>query len=245
MVGHHGETIAGLLQPGFHSGTVPKLHAKIRRKGEGDHGKLHAAVHQVEHAVTLFADRELVASIERFPRWKHGDLSVASVSIGSNRLGIDLALEGHDAKATIHFEEQSGFIVASVPRRGFLDALDDEGRAIFELALTGFYKRASVDLVREQIEALLEDAPYDIADEGLVVWPKGSFETEVVYDLLSKADRLEPRVRGAIDKPKALDACKLRFRDQKVEWRRWVAAWDAETVAPIPTIPSLLRSRTR
>ena len=29
-IGPHGETLAGLLQPGFHSGTVPKLYARLR-----------------------------------------------------------------------------------------------------------------------------------------------------------------------------------------------------------------------
>src|SRR5262249_37453245 len=31
MVGHHGETVRGLLRLGFHSGTVPKLYRKLRR----------------------------------------------------------------------------------------------------------------------------------------------------------------------------------------------------------------------
>src|SRR5262249_58981978 len=31
MVGSHGETLARLLRPGFHSGTLPKLHAKLRK----------------------------------------------------------------------------------------------------------------------------------------------------------------------------------------------------------------------
>ena len=30
-IGHHGETLAGLLRPGLHSGTLPKLFAKLRR----------------------------------------------------------------------------------------------------------------------------------------------------------------------------------------------------------------------
>ena len=34
--------------------------------------------------------------------------------------------------------------------------------------------------------------PYDIADEGLVVWPEPGYRTELVYDL-----RKETRFRGA------------------------------------------------
>ena len=29
-IGSHGETVRGLLQPGFHSGTVPRLYARLR-----------------------------------------------------------------------------------------------------------------------------------------------------------------------------------------------------------------------
>ena len=31
IIGHHGETMARLLRPGFHSGTLPKRFAKLRR----------------------------------------------------------------------------------------------------------------------------------------------------------------------------------------------------------------------
>ena len=31
VIGHHGETMLRLLKPGFHSGTLPKLFAKLRR----------------------------------------------------------------------------------------------------------------------------------------------------------------------------------------------------------------------
>ena len=34
MVGSHGETVLRLLRPGFHSGTLPKLYAKLRRARE-------------------------------------------------------------------------------------------------------------------------------------------------------------------------------------------------------------------
>src|SRR5262249_35516146 len=32
-IGAHGETVRGLLQPGFHSGTVPRLYARLRPAG--------------------------------------------------------------------------------------------------------------------------------------------------------------------------------------------------------------------
>ena len=53
---------------------------------------------------------------------------------------------------------------------------------LFENALGGLYQLAGVDLVREQLTAVLgEKAHYDIADEGLVIWPGEGYRTEVVY----------------------------------------------------------------
>ncbi|HQW51319.1 MAG TPA: hypothetical protein PL082_04625, partial [Tepidiformaceae bacterium] len=78
--------------------------------------------------------------------------------------------------AWLHFEEQSGWLVASVGEPGFFAVLSPEQRAIMETVLSGLYKLAAVDLVREQIEALIgEGARYDIADEGLIVWPEEGF----------------------------------------------------------------------
>src|SRR5262249_44410458 len=55
LVGSHGETALRLLKPGFHSGTVPKLYAKLRRaerKGQlAAAHKCHEGLHHVEEDV--------------------------------------------------------------------------------------------------------------------------------------------------------------------------------------------------
>ena len=100
---------------------------------------------------------------------------------------------------------------------------------IFENALGGLYQRAGVDLVREQIEAALAAAfgerLYDIADEGLVVWPDEGYATELVYSL--DAPRMTARVRGAppAKPPPDLDRAAILFRAQPITWTSWVAAW--------------------
>src|SRR5258707_15273574 len=56
VIGHHGETMLRLMKPGFHSGTLPKLFAKIRqaerqaqRTGEwAASRKYRATLHHVE-----------------------------------------------------------------------------------------------------------------------------------------------------------------------------------------------------
>jgi hypothetical protein len=97
-----------------------------------------------------------------------------------------------------------------------------------ENALAGLYAKAGVELVREQIEARIGDAmPYDIADEGLVLWPNGDYRSEVVYPLAGHGASL-PTVRGTpITAPFAsLDRDALRFSSVAIEQASWREAWE-------------------
>lgn len=258
-IGHHGETVGTLMRPGFHSGTVPKLYAKIRkaaRKAELEEslGKEHAhgsirglqeTLDEVKEAVRRAVDREVSDLLAACPRFALGKVSVKNIELGSNRMRVELACEPFSkAACVITFEEQSGLLVASVPEPGFVDVLPQpDARALFENALAGFYRIAGVDLVREQIRAALgSDVSYDVADEGLVVWPDEHYRTELVYrlDAGMSGPVVEPVVRGDAPKnqPKPLDLRKVLFRDQHVSWNDWVAAWreDRPASEPIPRV---------
>ena len=75
IVGHHGETLSRLLRPGFHSGTLPKLFAKLRKserralEGGRDQGmhRHREALHHVEHEIRRFLERDFVALLQREP----------------------------------------------------------------------------------------------------------------------------------------------------------------------------------
>jgi hypothetical protein len=229
-IGHHGETMGGLLRPGIHSGTLPKLWAKLRRaarKGDGSVEKHRQAMREIEEAVERFVDRELSGLLAESDRWK-GRVHVSRVALASNRVRVEMQRSGHDGSdeiCALAFEEQSGWLLAGVAHAGWAGALEGEERVIFENALGGLYHRAAVDLVREQIAAALpETSRYDIADEGLVVWP-GGFATELVYDLSKPT--LTAHVRGDLpaDPPPAIDRSSILFREHGIRWADWVDAW--------------------
>src|SRR5262249_62382289 len=97
-------------------------------------------------------------------------------------------------------------------------------------------KKAGVDLIGEQIEACFapERPPYAITDEGFVVWPGKSYETEAVYDL-SERPLLHPRiVQGGIADLPLLDARRLLFSLQPVTWQAWVDAWERDQRGEAP-----------
>jgi hypothetical protein len=285
-IGHHGETMAGLLKPGFHSGTIPKLTAKIRRAARAHAEKLAELQTQrleIEEAIERFVARELTSLLARAPQWKGGPVEVAHVELGGNRVLVTLtaprlapagaagaagaagehATSGAHAAgdACIAFEEQSGFIVAGLAQAGFVDALDDAQRSVFEAALAGLYARGAVDLVREQIESELARLskndvapPYDIADDGLIVWPGGDYVSEIVY-ALDGDDVLPYVLRGAGggdagerrgEPRKPLRADRLMFARQTPTWRAWSDAWATDDAARSPLgadAPSLLPPR--
>jgi hypothetical protein len=248
-IGHHGETMVALMKPGLHSGTLPKLYAKLRRatrKGSPAAERHKEALAEVAEAVERFADREMAALLRGSARWKGGRVHVAGVSLAGNRVKVRLGRDG-GAPCVIAFEEQSGWLVGSVAERGWTADLAAEDRIIFENALAGLYQLAGVDLVREQIEAALPRAapsagapPYDVSDEGLVVWPDGSYKTEIVYRL--DAPHIPATVRGAPPDapPPDLDRAALLFREQPIPWAAWVAAWSDAPPARVVKGASLL-----
>ncbi len=259
-IGHHGETMAGLLKPGFHSGTIPKTYAKLRRatwRGGRRVLEHREALHHVEEAIRRFVERELITLLQESPRWTP-HVEVGHIEIASNRVRIGLVCEslqgGRDASASakIAFEEQSGWLLGSVAQLGWIAKLDEAQRLVLENGLAGFYKMAAVDIVRERLEAELRGADgdaatpaYDVSEEGVVVWPDGGYKTEIVYRLDGRAT-LTPIVRGGdvtTYAPRTIDAKRILFRDERIEWKRWADAWGdaAEGHAPrILTGPSLL-----
>jgi hypothetical protein len=255
--GHHGETMVQLLKPGFHSGTIPKLFGKMRSAAWKDDeravAKHRAALHHVEEAIHTFVDRELVSMLNEAPAFRVTDVAVAHVANGSNRVLVDLACPtiGPDP-ARIAFEHQSGWIVASIPVRGWLEQLDDDQRRIFEIALAGFYRRSGVDLIREQLEHVLGDGrpppPYDVSDEGLVAWPGEDYRTEVIYDL--RATNPAPRMRGApwSGELPTLGGRHALYHREALSWTVWTTVWEqlarGEPPMQIVVGPSLLHRPT-
>jgi hypothetical protein len=282
IVGHHGETMSALMKPGFHSGTLPKLYAKLRaaaRRSEGEqtspalalvtsqklgkgaqqraettrHG-FQESLRDVEEAVRRFVERELAALLEASPRFPFGQVAVQGVELGSNRVLVRIACESVSMEpCELAFEEQSGLLVASIPSAGFIDALGagaagdkdtSEARVLVENAIAGLYKLAGVDLVREQIEAALGGCPpYDIADEGLIVWPGAGYRTEVIYELdPDERGTIAPTIRGEplAEPPPKLDPAKLFYGRQRITWRAWLSAWATGMPGVVPT-PRLIQ----
>jgi hypothetical protein len=247
-IGHHGETMVRLMRPGFHSGTLPKLFAKLRRaerraerRGTWKTARrLRETLHHVETSIGHFAERELVAFLKASKGWAAAPVELVAVEAGSNCVRVRLS--GPSANDAIYqrddpsvleldFEQQGGRLLAHIARPGWLAHLSPDQTAVFVTALLGCYHKAGVDLVREQIEAAFAPAclPYELDHEALRLWPGSDFDVEVRYDL-GEEPLLHPR--GADGRPAAalpiLATRQIIFSGQAVTWEDWVAAWDRD-----------------
>ena len=251
--GSHGEAMGRMLRPGFHSGTLPKLFGKLRRatwkNDDQAVARAREGIHHAEESLWRFADRQLVSMLNQSFLFRASDVAVHHVEATASRVRIELVCPSvGEGIAAIVFEEQSGWLVASVPERGWFDAVTAAERPVLEIALTGFYKRSAIDLVHEQLARVLADGGltsvvYDLTDERLSVWPSAGFEVEIVYDLRTPA--LTSTVRGTYDGPvPRLAGTHAIFAHEPVATEAWFTTWErlALGMEPAPLLkgPPLL-----
>ncbi len=244
IVGHHGETVLRLMRPGLHSGTVPKLYARLRHGRGRSPRKQYEALHHLRDRLRQFVERNLFAVLAGSKSWADEiKIAVGETKIGINRIRLELC--GPGSSVFVDFEEHAGWLVAGLSFPGaesatWLARLSPEQTTAFRDALAGFYKLAGVELVREQIETLLPpDVAYDVSAEGLVVWPASGGES--VYDL-RKDPELLPRSHGASPLP-PLTTEALLYSATPIYWTDWVQTWqlDHDGKGHAPLLPPRIR----
>jgi len=237
MIGHHGETLVRLLRPGLHSGTIPKLYAKLReaertahRGGDWKPARKHReALYLVKKSLRHFVDRELVFLLNQSPRWQPLRLAAGKIDLGTNCIRIELECrELTGANLELAFEIHAGWLVAGIAEPGWLNQLAEAQRQALLTALAGLYKLAGVDLVREQMETVLgtDALSYTIEEDGLRV--RAGADTEVVYDLRN-GPVIQPQTPAGVvckDRP-VVPAEQLLFKRVSVTWPAWVQTWDS------------------
>ncbi len=242
-VGSHGETVARLLRPGFHSGTLPKLFRKMRRLEHQNasfkrFSARRAGREQLEHietAIRNFVDRELIRLLELCPAWKGTELKCGHIRAASNSFSIDIECHAiGEAPLRLLFQEQSHWVAASVPEAGWLRFASADQLRSFQNALVGFYRKSGIDLVREQVEQnFLHQHPYDINSEGLVVWPDANFSNELTVSV----DREGPLRASPVAAANAAgilttERSQVLFWESVTTWSEWNTLWSGESAWP-------------
>lgn len=249
LVGSHGETFIRLMKPGFHSGTLPKLFAKLRRVDRHRVSDVHSLarskyldqLHHVQVNVQHFVEREFVQLLELCKDWPQRELKITRLRMASNSVSLEIAcLELAPNPFVLIFEEQSGWLVTTTSALGWVSLIPERDQQILWRALIGFYRLAGVDLVREQIAATFASnvVPYDVSEAGLLVWPDGKYEEEAVYNL-SQGPLIRPyprQVASRFSLP-VVNAESLIFALTPLPWKTWQEQWDESATSRQPVLP--------
>jgi hypothetical protein len=219
--------MARLLRPGLHSGTVPKLFAKFRRRNLEHTADAAAVTHHlqacehVEQAVERFIEREFIFLLNQHPAWSTTPLELSKVRIGPTRISIAIACPARgDANAELFFEHRCGWILAGIEQPAWIATLPSDQARLFNAALLGLYKIAGVQLVKEQIEQLVGSPAraFDVSRESLIVWTDANFATSQIHPLVFDD--------GVV--PPTSIAHELLLKFKTISWEDWLNQWNAQ-----------------
>jgi hypothetical protein len=148
-LGPHGETLPRLLRWGFHSGTLPKLYAALRRalrRGRrAAFRRRQEELHHLDGAVRAFVERELLNLLQLSRGWKGRAVAVSRIRLGCNSIRIELAATADAPPGlTLDFEECAGRLAARWHGE-WLSTLPSEQRDALLLGLAGMLRLAKID----------------------------------------------------------------------------------------------------
>lgn len=224
-VGPYGETVQQLLKPGFHSGTLPKLFAQLRKAERAalETGAwrparaVRARLGAVEESLRRFVARDVLALLHLSPEWHARPLSVGDVALASNLVRVELRHAGHpQASLRLAIAEERGLLAARVEEPDWLSRLTPPEARTLDRAIAGMYKLAGVDVVHAPVEA-------PPADGGAT----SPAPPAVVADGYAAVDRNGQALPGAGAAPAA-------FGRVPLTWAQWVEWW----LPVLPTRPA-------
>src|SRR5262249_42658908 len=148
-----------------------------------------ATLYEIEKALRLFLQRELLMLLRQSHSWPNHPLNVAGIALASNRIGIELDHnEFPQTPLRGEFALEAGWLVAGITDPAWLARISATQFRALTRALGGLYKLTGAELVREQIVLNLpaQTTRDGIAAQDLLVWVEAGKETPVRYNLKSE-----------------------------------------------------------
>jgi hypothetical protein len=179
-------------------------------------------------AIRNFVERELIRLLQLCPAWGTTGIHCGHIHTASNSFLLELESPTlGEQPIRLLFQEQSGWVVASVAETGCLRFASADQLRSFQNALEGFYRKCGIDMVREQMEAkFLHGHQYDINWEGFAIWPHGMFSHELTVDLYRKGNlRPLPAAEAAAAGIQPTERENVLFFETGTDWSDWVVLW--------------------
>ena len=190
-IGSHGETMPRLLRPGFHSGTIPKRFAKLRRaerkalrNGDYSAARKHREVlHHVETDLQRYIEREFAAWFDADCDWSGPRPQPGEVRLATNEASIVVVQasrlpDAADAGETpvpqslvMSFRIMEAGVELDLSGRLGAEQLMPPAREVFRLALLNVLKTAGVELFDDRTEATIAAHASKAREAGVIVVP--------------------------------------------------------------------------
>jgi hypothetical protein len=154
-IGSHGETFRRLLRPGFHSGTVPKLFAKLRHAEQkalatGNFSAVRSVqlhLEEVEEAVRLFVQREFLVLLEQEDAWQKQRLQVGRISLATNQVRVELVYIAQPQQPIwLEFADDGTILSAGMTSAPWLLELPGPEQRWLRYALTVLFQLAGAEM---------------------------------------------------------------------------------------------------
>jgi hypothetical protein len=168
------------------------------------------------------------------------EVVVGSVQAATNRFDLELQCSSAPERpAVVRWEDLQGWLAARLVDPGWMNDLPVETRARINVALSGLYKLAGVDLVREQVLLAVGREPHHGAEpclelerDAIRLIPsnrQGSAPDAIVYSLQSEGPAIPPQTSrgGSSSDWPVVDRSQFLFRETELNWTEWVQQWPA------------------
>jgi hypothetical protein len=171
-VGSHGESMRRLLIPGFHSGTIPKLFARLRgqRQGRGRpllHGPSRAEEELVElgHHLADVVEDECLGLLRRTRCLAGVPIRVSGVRLATNRVTVVFAADDLSPEPLVVEYVQGGQTLSSrIVSFGWFSAASGESQRLVRLALAGLDSLFGVDFTTREQDGVSESVTVEPID---------------------------------------------------------------------------------
>lgn len=212
-----GETISRLLRPGFHSGTVPRLFAKLRkatRRRAVDRAiavaTLQEKIAHVGTEVRRFLERDLLSLL----RAKGASYRVGDVEIASNRLRVRLDADAAQALGLWLIIALQGQVLVG----DLLPDVEELPLAADSVAWAGLWRLCGVEVDLATLRRELgPKALFDVDGATVRGWPDPSASAEhAVWRLDATA--------ATVDGDGLPETA--RVKGTPLSWWRWQAHWE-------------------
>ena len=168
-VGSHGESMRRILIPGFHSGTIPKLFAKLRRQRKGRGRPLVTGPSRAEeellelgHHIAEVVEDECLGLLRRTRAMRNVTIRVAGVRLATNRVAVTLAAESISPDPLRLEYVQGGQTLSSrLVQPGWLDWLTDDRQRLVRRALAGLDCLFGVHFTTRDHDGVSESVPVE------------------------------------------------------------------------------------